>query len=713
MASTSYLRDDGKRVIEYTSSGGISSDTYVIPAGVYSVELEADGGGGGGGTALINGGGGGGGGAYARTNALAVNPGDTLTIQNVIASATNDAVDAWASKTGVLPTTTAQGVRARGGTKGVNGSATAAGAGGAGGTTAASVGDVKFAGGTGGTATTAGGGGGGSGGAGGAGANGVATAGGAAGAASAPRPGGGAGGNGAAVGGNGTAGVAPGGGGGGASTTGAATAGAASVVRIIFTEVGNLAASVATATSGEAIAETPGTVSVAVGATQSERIADSGGVVASVIVDHYREQVLADSPSFYWRLNDPSKAHVASLADASPNARSGFYFGANMSDSASLLADDPDHAAHMPGGAQAYLFGTTAFFAATLWASRSSWTYEAWVSMDSLPGAGAGYMLFCGGNPNNQTGFYSYVDSAGKVRFAPDGNSGTVTLWNTSLVAGTPYHIAFAFSNTGSPAGAVTLYVNGVSQGTQLNWADFAPAGSSGNDAFRCGSWEYSGPTVLWTWLGVIDEVAVYSGVLAPSRISAHYAAGASRHSSEAIAERGDNSAVVALAGQETLAEVGSANIVVSASAAEAFVDLGSVALVVSVAQREALADEGVDFMSIALSALEALAERDDAHITISMVQEWQRISPGLSGTVYESTGSSPVAGAQVLVFRDDTNDLISALTSDGSGQWAIDLDPAYDYWVSGWKAGSPDADDEDRTQRAIAPVETVVEVGT
>ncbi len=86
-------------------------------------------------------------------------------------------------------------------------------------------------------------------------------------------------------------------------------------------------------------------------------------------------------------------------------------------------------------------------------------------------------------------------------------------------------------------------------------------------------------------------------------------------------------------------------------------------------------------------------------------------MSPGLGGDVFDSSGAVPIVGAQVLVFRDDTNSLIATLTSDASGHWSIDLDPAFTYWISGHKAGSPEI--QDRTGRALSPIETVVQAGS
>lgn len=164
-----------------------TNNTFTVPAGITSIDVECEGGGAGGGngSALFVGGGGGGG-AYAKST-LTVTPGSThsIVVAAQVANVTNGNVSSFG--TGPL-------VLGAGGTKGANAGTTANGAGGAGGTTAASVGTIK-------TAGTAG------------------VAGGAGGAGAAPL--GGAGGA------QSTLGSAPGGGGGGGATLSTAGGGGA------------------------------------------------------------------------------------------------------------------------------------------------------------------------------------------------------------------------------------------------------------------------------------------------------------------------------------------------------------------------------------------------------------------------------------------------------------------------------------------------------
>lgn len=143
-----------------TSQTFTSSGTFVVPAGVTTVQVEAWGGGGAGGGATTTnvGGGGGGGGAYAKSTGIAVTSGSSYTV-TVGQGATGTTGNGASGTSSSFNTST---VVAAGGSGGI---ANTGGAGGAGGTTAASTGTTKFAGGNGaaGSGGNSGGGGGGAG----------------------------------------------------------------------------------------------------------------------------------------------------------------------------------------------------------------------------------------------------------------------------------------------------------------------------------------------------------------------------------------------------------------------------------------------------------------------------------------------------------------------------------------------------------------------
>lgn len=209
-------------------SGGSSSttdtftttSTWVAPAGVTSVIVEAWGAGGRGanGDGFESGGGGGGGGAYSKKLSISVTPGNSYTVTVGVGGSTGTPAggDSWFSTSGT--------VLAKGG---AGGNSTAPGAGGASGS---GIGDTKYSGGTGGSVTSsAGSGGGGGAGTTAIGGNGSGSSGGAGGSTSGGTGGSGGGFN------SGFAGSTIGGGGGGGGQNGSGANGARGEVKITYT----------------------------------------------------------------------------------------------------------------------------------------------------------------------------------------------------------------------------------------------------------------------------------------------------------------------------------------------------------------------------------------------------------------------------------------------------------------------------------------------
>lgn len=237
-----------------------TSQTWVAPGGVYSVQIECVGPGGSGGAAALTatGPGGGGGGAYAKKNAYTVVPGNSYTITvgtggAAVTSNSNTAGNPGSGKTSFKDTgtTICEADFGRGGGAGANG----ASPGGVGGLAANSTGDTTTSGTSGGAGTNATGG-----------------AAGAGGAAAAPLGGaGGAGGSGAAG-----AGVAPGGGSGGGSNANATAAGAAGEVVLTYVFAGSGTGSITFAASGSDKAAGTGTGAIALTATGSDTAPGSG-----------------------------------------------------------------------------------------------------------------------------------------------------------------------------------------------------------------------------------------------------------------------------------------------------------------------------------------------------------------------------------------------------------------------------------------------------
>jgi len=214
--------------------------TWVVPAGVTSIDVRVIGAGGGGGTRSTNGGGGGGGGgAVSITTGLTVTPGQTVYTSIPAGGAPGaTAADCWVNvASNAAPSSTAQGALAKAGVSVGSNTAT----GGAGGAAGSGIGSTQYSGGAGSVAPSGNGGGGGSSaGSSSAGASATSTSTGA----TAPADGGN-GGNGATTNNsNGFVGGTPGGGGGGGkrSNSGTRTGGGGGPAQVVITYEEPLAA---------------------------------------------------------------------------------------------------------------------------------------------------------------------------------------------------------------------------------------------------------------------------------------------------------------------------------------------------------------------------------------------------------------------------------------------------------------------------------------
>jgi hypothetical protein len=184
----------------------------------------------------------------------------------------------------------------------------------------------------------------------------------------------------------------------------------------------------------------------------------------------------------------------------------------------------------------------------------------------------------------------------------------------------------------------------------------------------------------------------------------------ASQSQLESVAEALGLTSVAAFAQAERLADVGSFASVAVPTQAERIADIGALTSAALLAIADAVADRS-DLVTIAvLTQSESLKDVSTVTTIVVPVQQWKRISSGLSGHAYDSTGTNPIAGAQVLVFDDDNN-LLDQHTTDGSGYWFMEADPNVLYWISYWLDGATQLQDE--TERHIAPVDTIVESGT
>jgi hypothetical protein len=206
----------------------------------------------------------------------------------------------------------------------------------------------------------------------------------------------------------------------------------------------------------------------------------------------YVDEVLADSPVAYWRLDD--------LTDEV----GGFtltQMGSPLSAS-SLLVNDP------VDGARNFTDDTTQGFIRAsdpLLKLTPNKTIEAWVNF-----GGVTQLQFVQKGGDWRFG----TNNSLNPRFRVDTTDGFFEFNGpAALSPGTVYHLVATVNGT-----TVKVYVNGA----EVLTGSFtgSPTGSTGNLAIG------TDPGILNGMYGVVDEVAIYNTTLSPARILAHYNAG-------------------------------------------------------------------------------------------------------------------------------------------------------------------------------------------
>ncbi len=207
----------------------------------------------------------------------------------------------------------------------------------------------------------------------------------------------------------------------------------------------------------------------------------------------YAQQVLADSPGGYWRLNDSS----GTLTDSSGNGHNlatvtGLTYGV-----ASLMTTDTADKAISNAGAG---YGSSAAYTP----NTPPFTVEGWVKHTS---SGV-YQRFAAVHNAWQAG----ISSANKWTLTAAG----VLDYEFAATAtvNVTYHAVFVFDTSQD----VSLYINGAFSETVAGTTN-----PNSGDKFVIGAKDAN--TGSENWIGIIDEVAYYPSALSAGRIAAHYAA--------------------------------------------------------------------------------------------------------------------------------------------------------------------------------------------
>jgi hypothetical protein len=252
--------------------------------------------------------------------------------------------------------------------------------------------------------------------------------------------------------------------------------------------------------------------------------------------DAYSRAVLADSPVAYYRLDESAGP---TMCDSSTQANNGTYNSSGIAYGAAgaLASGDPaitaDGSTAPVGQSGADPSGLTGNHAFTLEAWFKSATTSpptnanSWlVGIGGTGGTGQADVLSLNPNHGSQLGWGPSsaitIDQYGSD-FAWDPSTVSVNLWD-----GKWHYIAVTYTPSSSPGSSASQYV-GYVDGHDLGNPEARPYGNAvtniaaspiilGNGCSSNGCY--------WTPLdGSLDEVAVYSTPLSPTRIAAHYTA--------------------------------------------------------------------------------------------------------------------------------------------------------------------------------------------
>lgn len=231
----------------------------------------------------------------------------------------------------------------------------------------------------------------------------------------------------------------------------------------------------------------------------------------------YAAEVLADSPSGYWRFNEgdpPFEDETAGNRDATIK-------GTNQG-ALSMLEPGIAHSTGLRWSwDQAAAFGPYIEIPAGVLSSPTSWTYELWFRTDRRVFSGDTVVLLgIGGGETSRVSIFSFGTPVPTFWVRGFSSTGAINATRDSslLKADKWYHCVVVFTTPATSIG-IDIYMNGALDNQGSN-----NLGTSGHLIPSSGqaidlNFRNNGDT----FGGYIDEVAVYPAVLSASRIAAHY----------------------------------------------------------------------------------------------------------------------------------------------------------------------------------------------
>ena len=253
------------------------------------------------------------------------------------------------------------------------------------------------------------------------------------------------------------------------------------------------------------------------GPQTSSKSPASPAVTSTSSVRAYQASVLADSPSFFWRLGEPAGPVAANASRGGGGG--GTYVSGITYGAAGPISGDPTAVTTN---------GTSGLITSNETSAPTAFTLEAWFKTTTTAG---GKIIGFGNRasgldanrnplPSKRYDRHVYLTNAGRLVFGVRNGSGSrVELTSASSYNNGAWHHVVA---TQGPSG-LRLYVDG---------AQVATNGTTSNQVYK-GYWRVGGDTASgWTsapssvyLAGTIADVAFYPTALSQSRVSAHWSA--------------------------------------------------------------------------------------------------------------------------------------------------------------------------------------------
>jgi hypothetical protein len=283
-----------------------------------------------------------------------------------------------------------------------------------------------------------------------------------------------------------------------------------------------------------------------VNASASASLAVQARQDPAVTLTGYGAIVAADDPVAYWRLNETSSNWSSgAVAEDAVGTFDGTYTpgaGAIAYGVTPGIPHSTDTAVTLSAGATIQV----------PWAPElnpdTAWSLETWVNPASLSANGGDYRIVMSSEYNDQSagyaynGWYIYQQPANDFAFVPQPGNGFITAGppnpanGNQLIAGNWYHLVVTDDLTNW-----NIYVNGVLVTTYpVSAVPFIPNGDGinpdGRGALPSGDNSDDGGNLVigqrddvqfGTFLGSVDDTAIYRYALSSNQVASHYADGA------------------------------------------------------------------------------------------------------------------------------------------------------------------------------------------